>query len=236
MFMSPEQLRGERATPASDLYSLGVTLFQLVTGRPPFVADSEFEVARMHLQEPVPDPRRLRPDCPAWLARLVLRLMEKRPGDRYRSAEAALDALRREKALVSPRLRRQAMTVAAVVAVAGLVVAGGSGVLRARAAAARVVKMEAVNNVVRGVDSRGREVWRTELKSRIDQMEQADLDGDGIPETIAATRPLSMARGADVKSEVLAVTRSGRILTHVSPEDVVLRWDYDFPKLLTPYF
>jgi len=236
MFMSPEQLRGERATPASDLYSLGVTLFQLITGRPPFVADSEFEVARMHLQEPVPDPRRLRPNCPTWLARLVLRLMEKRPGDRYRSAEAALDALRREKALVSPRLRRQAMTVAAVVVVAGLVVAGGSGVLRARAAAARVVKMEAVDTVVHGVDSRGREVWRTELKSRIDQVESADLDGDGIPETIAATRPLSMARGADVKSEVLAVTRSGRILTHVSPEDVVLRWDYDFPKLLTPYF
>ncbi len=236
MFMSPEQLRGERATPASDLYSLGVTLFQLVTGRPPYVADSEFEVARMHLQETAPDPRRLRPDCPAWLARLVLRLLEKRPGDRFRTASATLDALHRERAFGSPRRRRQVIAVASVVAVTGLVVAAGYGALRARAAATRVVKMEAVDTIVHGVDSRGREVWRTELKSRIDQVEQADLDGDGVPELIAATRPAVLPRGGgELESEVLVVSRSGRVLTHVFPEKIVQLWPYDFPKLLTPF-
>ena len=74
------------------------------------------------------------------------------------------------------------------------------------------------------------------MTSRAEQVEQADLDGDGVPELIAATRPLTMARGNDVKSEILAVTREGRIITHISPEDVVTQWDYEFPKLLTPYF
>lgn len=236
MFMSPEQLRGQRATPASDLYSLGVTLFQLLTGRAPFVAPSEYEVARMHLQEPVPDPRRLRPDCPAWLAGVVQRLMEKRPGDRYRSAAAALDALRRRRALVSPRFRRRALAAAASVAAVGVLATGGALLLRERAAVVRVVRVEAVDDVVRGLDGRGREGWRVKLASRVEQAEHADLDGDGVPELIAATRPHGALRPESVKSEVLVVARGGRILTRVSPEDVVGAWDFDFPKLLTPYF
>jgi hypothetical protein len=236
MFMSPEQLRGGQAMPSSDLYALGVTLFMLVTGRLPYVADSDFEVARMHLQEAVPDPRRLRPDCPAWLAGFVQRLMEKRPGDRYRDAAAALDALHRERALLSPRLRRRLGVAAAIAIVACLTLTGGFAMIHARLEATRVVKVEAVDEAVHGVDARGREVWRIELASKVEQVEQVDLDGNGVPETIAATRPLTIVRGRDVKSEVLAVTRRGQVITHVSPEDVVSSWDYEFPKLLTPYF
>jgi serine/threonine-protein kinase len=234
MFMSPEQVRGEDATPASDLYALGVTLFQLLSGRPPFQAKSEFEVARLHLQEPAPDPRRLRPDCPAWLGRFVLRLMEKRPRDRYRDARAALESLCRQRAFVSLRLRRRVFAWTAATAAGALLALGAASVVRARAEVRRVVRVEAADNVVHGLDASGVEVWRVALAARVEQVEHADLDGDGIPDLVAVTRPADHARKAATKSEVLAVTRSGRVITRVSPEDVVEAWPYEFPRVLRP--
>ncbi|MCU0303984.1 MAG: serine/threonine protein kinase, partial [Thermoanaerobaculales bacterium] len=78
-FMAPEQLRGEPPTPACDLYSLGVALYQLLTGRLPFDGDSAFQIADGHLHaEPTPV-REHRPECPRWLARFVERLLEKDP-------------------------------------------------------------------------------------------------------------------------------------------------------------
>ena len=70
-FMAPEQLRGEAPTASCDLYSLGVTLYQLLTGRLPFEGDSAFQVADGHLHREPPPVRDLRPECPRWLARFV---------------------------------------------------------------------------------------------------------------------------------------------------------------------
>ena len=89
-YMSPEQVIGGDVDHRTDLYSLGVTLFELSTGSVPF--DSG-EVAYHHRHSPVPDPREIRPDLPESLSRLILRLLEKNPADRYQTAAAVLEAL-----------------------------------------------------------------------------------------------------------------------------------------------
>lgn len=82
-FMSPEQLAGQRLDGRSDLYSLGVTLFQLLTGRLPFAHDSMAALMRAIANEPAPDVRSLRPELPELVANAVALAMEKRPEVRY---------------------------------------------------------------------------------------------------------------------------------------------------------
>jgi len=85
-YVSPEQVRGQRATPASDWYSLGCVLYELLAGTPPFVGDDFEAVMRQHLEAiPVPIVVR-RPEVSAGLAELVTRLLAKAPGARPSSA------------------------------------------------------------------------------------------------------------------------------------------------------
>jgi eukaryotic-like serine/threonine-protein kinase len=88
-YMAPEQLAGETATPASDLYALGVVLFQLLAGRLPHDDTSLGELLRQVAGVPAPDLRTVRPDLPAPLALLVGALLAKRPAERPADAEAA---------------------------------------------------------------------------------------------------------------------------------------------------
>ncbi len=78
-YLSPEQAQGRGADERSDLYGLGVVLFEMLTGRVPFVADSDVAVALKHVSEPAPDPRTLRPDVPPALAAVVLKALAKEP-------------------------------------------------------------------------------------------------------------------------------------------------------------
>jgi len=89
-YMSPEQVLGEHVDHRTDLYSLGVTLFELSTGNVPF---NSGEVGYHHRHTAVQDPRELRPDLPDSLAELILRLLEKDRGSRPQSANAVLEAL-----------------------------------------------------------------------------------------------------------------------------------------------
>ncbi|WP_341887758.1 protein kinase, partial [Variovorax sp. YR752] len=82
-FMSPEQMAGRHADGRSDLYSLGVALFQLLTGRLPHEGASMAELMRQIVNEPAPDVRTLRPELPAALADVVALALEKRPEMRY---------------------------------------------------------------------------------------------------------------------------------------------------------
>jgi tetratricopeptide (TPR) repeat protein len=85
-YLSPEQIRGEAIGPASDLYALGVTLYELVTGRPPFTAKDPTQVLTQHLtMAPVP-PSQHEPAVPPQLERLILELLAKDPGRRPSSA------------------------------------------------------------------------------------------------------------------------------------------------------
>jgi serine/threonine-protein kinase len=86
-YISPEQARGQPATPRSDLYSLGVTLYEMLTGRLPFSGESSIAVAMQHVGEEPPPPRMLNPRIPPALEALTLRAMSKNPDDRPASAE-----------------------------------------------------------------------------------------------------------------------------------------------------
>ena len=93
-YLSPEQAAGRPATEASDLYGVGVVLYELLTGRLPFAGDNALAVARQHIDSPPPAPRTLRPGMSAGRASVVLRALQKRPEDRYPSAAAMAGALR----------------------------------------------------------------------------------------------------------------------------------------------
>jgi serine/threonine-protein kinase len=94
-YFSPEQAQGHSVDPRSDLYSLGVVMYEMATGRPPFQGDSPVAIAYKHVQErPVP-PRRINPAVPAAFEAITLKLLAKRPDDRYSSADELRSDLRR---------------------------------------------------------------------------------------------------------------------------------------------
>lgn len=98
-YMSPEQCSGEPLDARSDLYSLGVTYYALLTGRPPFVDSQPMQIMFAHCSKPVPDPRSLRPELSASCVAILLKALEKNPWERYASAAAMLHDL---EALLGP--------------------------------------------------------------------------------------------------------------------------------------
>lgn len=93
-YMSPEQGLGKPGDERSDIYSLGVLFYQLVTGRLPYAADTPLAVVLKHVNEPVPDPSSLNPAIPAGIRSVITTAMAKDPDERYSTAKAMADALR----------------------------------------------------------------------------------------------------------------------------------------------
>jgi serine/threonine-protein kinase len=92
-YMSPEQLSGLELDARADLYAAGVVLFECVTGRVPFEAETTWALVAKHLEEAPPDPRVLNEEVPEGLAKIILKAMAKAPNDRYASAVQMHDAL-----------------------------------------------------------------------------------------------------------------------------------------------
>ncbi len=92
-YMSPEQIKGKPVDARSDLYAMGITLFQMVTGKLPFFGNSDFEIMKAHTETPPPDPKRIKKDLPKPLAGVILKLLEKDPQKRFQSASDVLAAL-----------------------------------------------------------------------------------------------------------------------------------------------
>ncbi len=93
--MAPEQIQGEKVDASTDIYSLGVMMYQMVTGRVPFKADNMQALLFKHLNEsPIP-PSAIVPTVPPALERIILKCMKKKPGKRYTSAEKLLKAVGR---------------------------------------------------------------------------------------------------------------------------------------------
>lgn len=93
-YISPEQAMGKPPGPVSDVYSLGVVLFEMLTGRLPFRADNPLALAMQHVQDPPPSPDQLNPAISPAASAIVLRVLAKTPSDRYRSASELEQALR----------------------------------------------------------------------------------------------------------------------------------------------
>jgi len=94
-YMSPEQISGAELDPRSDLYAAGVVLFECLTGRVPFEAETTWALVAKHLEEEPPDPRKLNSEVPPALAAVIVKAMAKNPADRYGTATEMHDALAR---------------------------------------------------------------------------------------------------------------------------------------------
>jgi eukaryotic-like serine/threonine-protein kinase len=110
-YMSPEQIKGEPVDGRSDLYAVGVSLYEMVTGQKPFPSDTAFSTMQAHLQTAPRPPIELRPDLPPALSQLILMAVAKDPAARFQTADAFAAALKS----VAPKV---AGTVAAVPVVA----------------------------------------------------------------------------------------------------------------------
>jgi eukaryotic-like serine/threonine-protein kinase len=101
-YMSPEQVRCEPIDARSDLYSVGVSLYEMITGQRPYVSDNNFEVMQAHLQIPPTEPKDVKPDIPLPLSQLIMMAMAKDPGQRFQTADAFRAALGSVAPLVGP--------------------------------------------------------------------------------------------------------------------------------------
>jgi serine/threonine-protein kinase len=109
-YFSPEQARGASQGEKSDLYSLGIVLYQMLTNRLPFLGESPISVALKHLQEQVVDPRSVNPYIPQSVENIILKALRKNPNERYQSARQMLNDL--ERALLPDRLNEPKITFA----------------------------------------------------------------------------------------------------------------------------
>jgi serine/threonine-protein kinase len=97
-YMSPEQVKGERVDIRSDIYSLGITLYELLTANVPFSASSEFQVLNDHVNTPPPPPSKFYPYLPKGLENIILKSLAKNPDERFQTAEEFGAALERPEA------------------------------------------------------------------------------------------------------------------------------------------
>ncbi|MBE5972040.1 MAG: Stk1 family PASTA domain-containing Ser/Thr kinase [Lachnoclostridium sp.] len=99
-YVSPEQARGGFVDARTDIYSLGITMFEMLTGKVPFEGDNTVTVALAHLEEPIVLPSMLNPEIPPAVEQIILKCTEKKPENRYASISDLISDLR--KALINP--------------------------------------------------------------------------------------------------------------------------------------
>ena len=164
-YMSPEQAGGQRAVDArSDVYALGIMLFEMLVGDVPFDAPNPVDVLFKHLHEPPPPPRLRAPDIPEGLEAMLLQALSKEPADRFPDAAALAEALRSESGLEArPRPAQQErllvldFTPISSEAEAASVAAGFLSTLRAeltRTSGGRVLPREVSDKLGAGLDPR----------------------------------------------------------------------------------
>lgn len=105
-YLAPEQIEGKELSPATDIYAFGVVLYEIVTGKYPFVADTPIASVLKRLHEPAPSPRRHVPSLDTGWEGAILRCLERNPADRFPDALSAVRALEGKRAATIPSRRR----------------------------------------------------------------------------------------------------------------------------------
>ena len=101
-YLAPEITSGRPATGQSDIYSAGVTFFELITGHVPYIKNSAIDIAVAHVKEKFPSPKKYLPNCPKEIERIIFKCVKKNPAERYKTAKELHDdlvALKGEKGL-----------------------------------------------------------------------------------------------------------------------------------------
>ncbi len=106
-YVSPEQAQGQKATFASDVYSVGITLFEMATGKLPFTGESPLQILWKHVKEPLPSPSKINPEIPPQLEAVIKKATEKNPSRRYRDASEMLEAIKRVGVLLKKRPKKK---------------------------------------------------------------------------------------------------------------------------------
>ena len=140
-YLSPEQAQGHAVSAGSDLYSVGVVLYELLTGRVPFDSEAAVSIALKHVSEPPIPPRAINPGVPPELEQVVLWALNKNPADRPADAEQFIAVLEQAKAAIVARRRGQQTSSFAALAAVGAPV--GAVAPTALAAAAPVLAPDA---------------------------------------------------------------------------------------------
>jgi serine/threonine protein kinase/tetratricopeptide (TPR) repeat protein len=151
-YFSPEQARGEESDQRSDIYSLGVILYEMVTGRAPFKADTAEEYVKKHTSERPPLPSKFNPGLPNACEKIIIKCLEKKKEDRYRSVDELIKDLEVQKAHIPTSQTgkwQKVLATSALILAAGVVLY--ELVFRPRppappAAPGRIAVMYAVNN------------------------------------------------------------------------------------------
>lgn len=201
LYMAPEQIRGEKIDQRVDIYAIGVTLFEMLNGRPPYEADSAMTLMMKHLNDPIPDLRDLQPGAPEELVKVVEKSLAKDPSQRYQSAgEMAID-------LNSAMKQFQDRAAAAATVVEDV---EGSGPVQRQDDMATVV----VDSSSAAKTSQGRDAQRDALETAVVGGAAAEIAPDAVgersPTPTVVANPMS-------GSTVVADQSSGRDVYQTIP-------------------
>jgi len=229
-YMAPEQATGAELTAASDVYSLGLTLFQCLTGEVPLTAPTAVSTLALRQRAAAPRVRRLAAGCPRWLDRLLRRMLDRDPAARPPATEL-VRLVTAER--VPIRIRgRHLLAAAAIVALAL------AGVWAARS---RPPGVDVVANVENGElharSEDGRVLWKRRLVGSWHRLMRADLDRDGSPEIIVTAKQDEdlWRQGVErLASEVLVFQQDGRLLTSLRADRFIPDWTFPYRIDLTP--
>jgi serine/threonine-protein kinase len=214
-YVSPEQIRGQAADQRSDLYALGLIMYEMATGEAPMTAVSAVDLMYRRVQEPAPDPQRLVADLPEYFRCAVLRCLERDPAARYQSAAELLADLETEHAapvaaatrtiavsVPVPRVTRSRALVAAALVIA--VLGGAVGAVRHyRPSATRVAAApgESMRIAVLPFTARGGDSELAAIGGGVAEALSAKLFGlPGV--TIASGAPVQQARADAALADV----------------------------------